>query len=92
MLRGAACTGPEARADEAGQESALRIAVPDGRMAAGLQLGAGKGLEFNVGAEATARAPDPWESWLGRRCANCPGPGQFAALGPKGAPMGSEVD
>ena len=39
-------------------ESALRIAVPDGRMAAGLQLRAGKGLEFNVGAEATARAPD----------------------------------
>ena len=32
-------------------ESALRIAVPDGRMAAGLQLGAGKGLEFNVGDE-----------------------------------------
>ena len=44
--------------------------MPDGRMAAGLQLGAGKGLEFNVGAEAaraTARAPEPRESWLGRR-------------------------
>ena len=55
-------------------ESALRIAVPDGRKAARIQLGAGKGLEFNVGAEATARAPDLRESWLGRRYANCPGP------------------
>ena len=45
-------------------ESALWIAGPDGRMAAGLRLGAGKGLEFkfNVAAEAAARAPDPRES------------------------------
>ena len=46
---------------------------PDGRMAAGLLLGEGKGLEFNAAAEA-ARAPDPRDSRLGRRRAACPGP------------------
>ena len=66
-------------------ESALRIAGPDGRMAAGLRLGAGKGLEFNVAAEAAARAPDPRESWLSRRCAACPGPVIYCP-GAKGAP------
>ena len=72
-------------------ESTLRIAGPDGRMAAGLRLGAGKGLEFNVAAEAAARAPDLRESWLGRRCAACPGPVIYCP-GAKGAPTGPEVD
>ena len=61
--------------------------MPDGRMAAGLRLGAGKGLEFNVVAEATARAPDPRESWLGRRCANSPAPAIYCP-GAKGGPDG----
>ena len=68
-------------------ESALWIAGPDGRMAAGLRLGAGKGLEFNVAAEAAARAPDPRESRLGRRHAACPGPARViycpGAKGPR---------
>ena len=59
-------------------------------MAAGLRLGAGKGLEFNVAAKAAARAPDPRESRLGRLCAACPGPVIYCP-GAKGAPTGPEV-
>ena len=69
-------------------ESALWIAGPDGRLAAGLRLGAGKGLEFNVAAEAAARAQD--QSRLGRRRATCPGQ-MFYGPEAKGAPTGPEV-
>ena len=57
-------------------------------MAAGLRLGAGKGLEFNVAAEAAARAQD--QSRLGRRRATCPGQ-MFYGPEAKGAPTGPEV-
>ena len=43
-------------------ESALLIARGRRLDAAGLRLRAGKGLEFNVAAEAAARAPDPRDS------------------------------
>ena len=97
MLRGATCTGPEARAGEAG----AGICPPDRQ---GPKVGwlpdsdservPGKGLdslEFNVAAEAAARAPDPRESRLGRRCAACPGPVIYCH-GAKGAPTGPAVD
>ena len=57
-------------------------------MAAGLRLRAGKGLEFNVAAEAAARALDPRESRLGRRRAACPGQVSYCpgAKGPRRGP------
>ena len=64
LLRGATCTGQEARAGEAGagifppdRQGPTVGWRPDPRRR--LQLGPGKGLEFNVAAEAVARAPDP---------------------------------
>ena len=60
-------------------------------MAAGLRLGAGKGLEFNVAAEAAARAQDPRESRLGRWRTACPGP-KIYCPGAKGGPTGPVVD
>ena len=56
-----------------------------------LQLGAGKGLEFNVAAEAASRAPNPRQSRPGRRRAACPGPVIYGP-GAKGGPTGPEVD
>ena len=56
-------------------------------MAVGLRLN--EGLEFNVAAEAAARAPDPRESRLGRRCAACPGLVIYCP-GAKGAETGNQ--
>ena len=57
-------------------------------MAARLRLGAGKGLEFNVAAEAAARAPDLRESRLRRWRAACPWPVIYCpgAKGPRRGP------
>ena len=69
-----------ARADEAGAGNWPGICPPDRQgPTVGWQPGlpgpgAGKGLEFNVAAEAADRAPDPRESRLGRRRAASPGP------------------